>query len=349
MKNINLLTISFTGALLLLVNFNWKYAGETIIFQGFANNKELNINLENAATVKALHVEPGQRVKKGDILLEVTRSSIEISQSDINNDILNLQSQHQVWESGLRNSIQTLEAQKNERKNELESAIRKLESEININSTLIKDIESIEQAKDNWGRNPRQVELTGLKKDLKLSMTTFDTSIRKLKRELNNPNHPLQSQIEKLNDNLEFVQEEEENLRIIAKQEGVIGSIFCKVGENIPAFSTFLTMYEESPNHVKAYVLENLILKVSFNDTLTIQSVSNPKESTSGVVIGMGSRIVEIPPRLRKNPNIISYGREIEIKIPENNPFLQNEKVGLKKYTGLHKSIILSNRTTTNQ
>lgn len=348
MKKINLLAISFIGAFILLVNFNWKYAGETIIFQGFANNKELNINLENPATVKALHVQPGQRVKKGDLLVEVTRPSIEISQSDINNDILTLQSQFQVWESGLRNSIRTLKAQKNERKNELESAISKLESEININAKLIKEIQSIDQVTDKYGSNPRQIELDGLKADLSLSMATFDSSIRKLQRELNNSNHPLHSQIEKLNDNLEFVNEEEQSLRIFAQHEGVIGTILCKVGENIPAFTSFLTMYEESPNHVKGYVLENLILKVDFNDTLIIQSVSNPEETTNGVVTGMGSRIVEIPPRLRKNPDLISYGREVEIKIPSQNPFLQNEKVSLKKYTAHHKSLILTDVTYTN-
>jgi hypothetical protein len=46
-------------------------------------------------------------------------------------------------------------------------------------------------------------------------------------------------------------------------------------------------------------------------------------------VIGMGHRIVEIPERLRKIPEIKTYGREVLIQIPSDNKFLQKEKVVL--------------------
>lgn len=327
----NLLAIGFVAAAALLFNFNWKYSSEIVVLYGFANNQELNINMEHAANVQSIYVQPGQRVQKGDVLLEVNRASIAVSQSNINHDIQNLYSQYQIWESGLSNSIRTLKAQKVERKNELQSAIKKLESEMSINATLIKEIDSVDPIKDANGNNPRQIELNGLIADLRLSMRTFDAEINKLHRELKNPENPLLIQIEKLNNNLSFVQDEEESLSIVAQQEGIIGTIFCKVGENIPAFSPYLTIYEESPNHVKGYVLESLILKVNVGDTLQIQSVSHPEESIYGAVIGMGSRIVEIPSRLRKNPAFVTYGREVEIKIPSQNPFLQNEKVILKR------------------
>ena len=327
----NLLAIGFVAAAALLFNFNWKYSSEIVVLYGFANNQELNINMEHAANVQVIYVQPGQKVQKGDVLLDVNRASIAVSQSNINHDIQNLYSQYQIWESGLSNSIRTLKAQKVERKNELQSAIKKLESEMSINATLIKEIDSVDPIEDANGNNPRQIELNGLIADLRLSMRTFDAEINKLHRELKNPENPLLIQIEKLNNNLSFVQDEEESLNIVAQQEGIIGTIFCKVGENIPAFSPYLSIYEESPNHVKGYVLESLILKVNVGDTLQIQSVSHPEESIYGAVIGMGSRIVEIPPRLRKNPAFVTYGREVEIKIPSQNPFLQNEKVILKR------------------
>lgn len=345
MKRINVLAIGFVVAVALLFNFNWKYSSEIVVLYGFANNQELNINMEHPANVKAIYAQPGQRVQKGDVLLQVNRSSIAVSQSNLNHDIQNLYSQYQIWESGLQNSIRTLKAQKVERKNELQSAIKKLESEMNINASLIKEIDSIDPIKDANGNNPRQIELDGLKADLRLSMRTFDSEINKLQKELNNPENPLLIQIEKLNNNLSFVQDEEESLNVVAKQDGVIGTILCKVGESIPAFTPYLTMYEESPNHVKGYVLESLILKVNVNDTLEIQSVSHPEESINGVVVGMGSRIVEIPPRLRKNPTFVTYGREVEIKIPSENPFLQNEKVILRRISPNAKVWAASDRS----
>lgn len=338
MKKINLLVIIFISALGLILNFNFKYTSDAVVFYGFANNKELIVNLENSALVKLIYVKPGQNVTKGQKLVEVSRSSIAVTQSDINHDISNLQSQYQIWESGLRNSIRTLRAQKTERKNELQSAINQLDSEMKINATLIKEIESIDQVKDHNGNNPRQIELDGLKADMRLSMNTYNSEIRKLEKELNNPENPLLIQIEKLSDNLDFVNEEEKNLTITAPNDGVVGSILCKVGENIPSFTPYLTIYEQSPNHVKGYVLESLILNIENNDTVNVQSVSHSDLAIEGVVIGMGSRIVEIPSRLRKNPAFPSYGREIEIKIPSDNPFLQNEKVILKT-SAVHKTI----------
>ena len=45
------------------------------------------------------------------------------------------------------------------------------------------------------------------------------------------------------------------------------------------------------------------------------------------MITGLGSRIVEIPDRLRKNPDLKTYGREVLISIPPTNFFLQKEKV----------------------
>ena len=330
MKKLNLLTFIFSIALIYLIAFNWNHYSEVMVFYGFANNQEININLENSAKVKNILISPGQRVSKGDILIQATRSSIAVSQSDINYDISKLESQYHLWESGLKNSLRTLRAQKIEQKNQLENAISKLESEMKINETLIKGIESIDQVKDHNGSNPRKIQLDGLKEDLRLSMITYNSEIGKIQKELSNTKNPIKIQIAKLGNNLEFVNEEESNLNITAPNDGVVGSIFCKIGENIPAFSPYLTIYEEVPTHVKGYVLESMIPNIEKKDSLKVQSVSHSGLSITGVVSGMGSRIIEIPTRLRKNPNFSTYGREIEIRIPKQNPFLQNEKVILK-------------------
>ena len=330
MKKINLFLLVFIGAAIAVAGFNWQYASETIIFYGFAENKELKINLENPVTIKAMHVIPGQRVVKGDKLLEVSRSGIALSQSDLHHEISKLQSQHQLWESGLKNSIRSLKAQKNEKMNELQSAISKLDSEMRINESLIKDIESIKQVKDHNGKNPNQIRLDGLRNELKLSMQNYDAEIRKIERELYKSENPLKIQVDKLKEELNFVNQEQKDLIIVTPISGIIGNVNCKIGEKLPSFSTILTIYEETPTEVKGYVLESLILKVNQSDSIQVQSVSHPEMAIKGIVTGMGSRIVEIPARLRKNPNFITYGREIQIQIPSNNDFLQKEKVILK-------------------
>ena len=49
--------------------------------------------------------------------------------------------------------------------------------------------------------------------------------------------------------------------------------------------------------------------------------------SCRGIVTGLGSRVVETPVRLRKIPEVSTYGREILVSIPPDNSFIQKEKV----------------------
>ena len=170
-----------------------------------------------------------------------------------------------------------------------------------------------------------------MKKELDLAVKPLESEIKKMKDELIAPQNPFKIQIEKLKNELGFVHQEEQKLLIYAPGDGIAGSIFCKTGEQHSAFSTLLTFYEENPTHVKAYVLENLILRVNMGDDIEVHSgVNSSSIECMGRVIGMGSRIIEIPERLRKNPSFKTYGREILIEIPFNNEFLQKEKVVLK-------------------
>ena len=174
--------------------------------------------------------------------------------------------------------------------------------------------------------------------DLNLSVRPLVAEIRKLRNELNAPDNPIKIQIDKLKTELGFVHQEEEKLKLFAPTDGIVGTIFCKAGEQLPSFQTLITFYEENPTQVKAYVIEKLILKVKLGDSILVTSGNNPSDTNVGVVTGMGSRIVEIPERLRRNPMFKTYGREILIEIPPENNFLQKEKVTLKLATNKYLS-----------
>jgi multidrug resistance efflux pump len=330
MKKINYHLVASFVTLICLLTFNWQYGNETIVFFGFAENKEMEIRLDNPVTISKIYVTPGSKVQEGDILMEVSRAGLELTQSDLNHEVAKLQSQLQLWEANIKANISRLSALKDARISEINNQIDQLESEMNINQSLIKDLKSIQPAKDQRGSSPYQIKVQGLKKELKLSVKPLESEIRKLKAELATEENPLRIQINKLLEELGFVQEEEEKLKIYATSHGIVGSIFCKIGEQISAFTTLMTFYEENPTQIKGYVLENLMLKVKMGDTISVNSTVKENDSLKGAIIGMGSRIVEIPERLRKNPAFKTYGREVIIRIPFDNSFLQSEKVTCK-------------------
>lgn len=329
MKYINWHFVAVMGTLIALVSFNWKYGNETLIFFGFAENKELEIRLKNPVTVQRVYVTPGTKVKEGDLLLEVTRSGLDLEASDLSHEIAKLESQLKLWESNLKGTISRLMAQKTAKEGLIISQIEQLESEMSINKSLIQGLESIAPAKDGTGRSPSDIKIEGLRNELNLAVKPLDSEIRKLRQELNASGNPIKIQIDKLKENIGFVQQEEGELKVLAPADGIVGSVFCLDGEQFPSFQTLMTLYEENPTQVKGYVLESLILKVNMGDSVLVNSEVQ-EASKLGKVVGMGSRIVEIPERLRKNPVFKTYGREILIEIPPDNNFLQKGKVVLK-------------------
>ena len=54
---------------------------------------------------------------------------------------------------------------------------------------------------------------------------------------------------------------------------------------------------------------------------------TNRKYHIEGRVSEIGARIVEYPSRLKANQNIPMWGQELFIKIPEDNEFLNGERV----------------------
>jgi len=53
--------------------------------------------------------------------------------------------------------------------------------------------------------------------------------------------------------------------------------------------------------------------------------------------VGVGSRIIEYPLRLKKRPEMQLWGREVEIHLPDGNPFLLGEKVMIQ--TSAHNQV----------
>ena len=125
---------------------------------------------------------------------------------------------------------------------------------------------------------------------------------------------------------------EKNGLAICAPIKGVIGSVSFKEGEKVSPFSSILTLHTKSPSYVKGYIHENAYNRVAVKSKVKIVSLAGSNDKTIGEVVGVGSRIVEFPLRLRKRPDIQVWGREVQIKIPEENKFLLGEKILITAY-----------------
>ena len=331
MRRINVLYIVAIGVLAVLLQLGGQYAKQTVTFFGFAENKETEINLSHPVEVREIHVLPGQEVKEGELLMEVAHANTELKLNRVNADIAELSAKDNLRATTLRSEIRKLEAEKLNQYYEIQSKIEEIQTEMELNKALVKGLKSITISANTADSlaNPKQLRINQLKKELEDFVKPIDIEIAQLKSELVKGQNPYKIQIEKLEKDRQYFQNEQEKLAITAPTDGLIGTIHVKHAENLSSFATLITFYEENPTLVKGYIHESLILEVDLGDELEVMSSLHPEHQCRGTVVGLGSRIVEIPERLRKMPEIKVYGREVLVSIPKDNYFLQKEKVVL--------------------
>ncbi len=329
MKKINLLYIASIPLAFFLYYMNLQLSQSSAFFYGFAENKETELSHDKSVLIHQILVTPGQEVSKGQLLMEVRQSTMDFKLDNVNHDLERLTLLAQQQKQNLRDRIQQLQTKRKSRVAEIEVEIRNLESSIQFNKDLYKDLKTIAPQTEETKETPSTIRLKALKESLALVTEPIDVEIAQLETALTMIKTPSQVQKQKLKGEREFLEQEQEKLSILAPSEGIIGNILCKEGENISAFSTLINFYERNPTLVKGFVHESLILKVQAGDSLLVSSSLHPEHHIQGKVIGLGSRIVEIPERLRKIPDFKTYGREVLISIPAKNSLLQKEKVML--------------------
>jgi len=304
---------------------------DSVTFYGFAENKETEINMENPTEIKRIHVTTGEKVKKGAVLLDVVSSDLSMEISSTSYQIEELQSRYQLWQSDLDWRISQYKLELNEKTSKIQSEIDQYSAQLEQNIKLVAIMDNgLSPSTDGSAMgNPIALKIRALKKERNYARSIINTEIGKLESERHDSNSPLLSQIKSLEKEQEYYETKKQSQTIVAPSDGLVGSIHCKEDENIPSFQTLITFYDESPTLVIGYIHEEHMLKVNVNDTIAISSTTRPGIQNIGIVRTRGSRIVEIPPRLRKIKEFITYGREIIIEIPPDNPFLQKEKVTL--------------------
>lgn len=70
------IAIIWVGALGILLGLGVYLSSERMSFMGVADSRELQINFEYPVEIKRIHVLPGQRVSKGDLLVELNQSEL---------------------------------------------------------------------------------------------------------------------------------------------------------------------------------------------------------------------------------------------------------------------------------
>ena len=315
------------------------YSGqETTNFQGFAESNETTINTEIPVSIKKVLVMEGDTVSKGQKLAEFESQDLSFRIATIRTQLLQLEAKKGMSKAEIQSKILQNKAQERAVISELDSQIKTLENQLKINRELSGGLKSVRIKHDDSAKNPIEIQIEALKSAKEERRKEFAETNRMYKRMLSEDYTPEKIETQKLTEELESLEKKNADMALYAPFSGIIGSVFnkngngervfLKGGEKVAAYSPVMSIINNEPSFVKGYIPESHFSAIKIGETVTITSTNN-KTPISGVVTGLGGRIIPLPSRLLKNQNLPLWGREIVVKIPENNGFILGEKVNI--------------------
>ncbi len=327
MKSFNYIYLLVIPLAYLLFWMGQQASGETAFFYGFAENKETEISHDQDVMVSELLVDPGEVVQKGQELMIVDRYNLEKVVDQAQTEADRIRINESVERSRISKDISILENEKTSRLSEIAQQMAVLKEDIGQKEKTYKTLLGKEVSTFQNVATGEKDELKKLEIQLEAERKQYDLELEKLKHQKTLMGKEEAVMLKKVNAQIDYLKEEKDRLIVKAPSDGIIGTIHVRAGEFVSSFNTLISFYERNPTAVKGYVHESMILEVQVGDSLTVSSINQPDNIILGQVIGLGTRIVEIPERLRKVPEHKTYGREVLISIPSKNPLLQKEKV----------------------
>ena len=321
--------IIITG-IFLVIAFRPEFHKELSFF-GFAESRATEINYNYPVVVDRILVQEGEEVKAGQVLMELSRRRSKETLEDQSFRIAQLQAEEELWKQKLEYEIEEVRIDFQTRLAEIDRKIESTQKEIAYNKSLIENLQSIDPVETSY--NPLEDELASYLHEKADLVQLYENKIKGLEEELALGQNPFREQINRYVAEQEF-EESQINIPILvtAPTDGLVGNISCKEEEHIPSYSTLITFYEPHSGVIIGYIHEDLTLEVEIGQDYTIASLKDENIYYPGKVIGLGSRIVEIPSRLRKVETVKAYGREVLIEVSTDNSFLQKEKVSITYY-----------------
>jgi multidrug efflux pump subunit AcrA (membrane-fusion protein) len=136
---------------------------------------------------------------------------------------------------------------------------------------------------------------------------------------------------EALERQLDELEERQREIVLTAPCDGFVSSIDSQIGEVVilPDFPV-LSITEEKPSSIIAYVNENLAGHFTASKEVEIVKGSEPKQIGKSEITYIGPRVEQLPTRLWRNPAVPQWGRLMQIEIPLGMKLIPGELVGIR-------------------
>lgn len=309
--------------LLVLVPLARKIQQRPTAFYGIAENQDVDLSLEHPVLVKRILVKEGEAVSEGQLLMELERTNVPFLRASLQQEQRQLEAEKEETMAKGRSRRQELEQAKITAAFELENELAILNAEQAQNEKLVQGLESV-TTETSASKNP---EIIALQAEQATIAQPYDQQIGNLQKEVQAELRSLDTRLEQVALELTELAREEDALLLKAPVAGVIGRVNFVPGEQASARETLVNIYRQHPDQVTTYIPEGQLSSLRLGDSLVVRSVQDQDYFITGRIIGLGNKIRELPMRMRRDPAVQAWGREVLLRIPENNGLMQGERV----------------------
>ena len=317
------LSIAWIAGLIMAIVLGFMYQGKAAMFRGIAEASETTISLSSPTEIVKVHVVPGQEIQVGDTIVEINRPDLTLRR-----EIDSLEGRSNLSSAEIDQKVAEVKANLETRRLTLSAEIRNLETEYQNNKAISAKLKSLSNSKSQSdGNDAMAMRIKSLKNELALATKSANEQIALLRGSGRLQKTTGKSEAENLKKELEELQKQQEELIQIAKENWVVGDVNVRDGEKVSSFAPIVTLTHKRPTLVRGYINEQIYQNMNVGEAVKVTTLAGTGKAVIGEVVGLSSRIVPFPTRMWKMPEMPVYGREVTIKISEDNPFLLGEMV----------------------
>lgn len=321
---INPVYIVMVLGLLILVPFTRHLQQRPTSFYGIAENQDLDLSLEYPVVVEAVYIKEGQSIKEGQVLAILQRNDIPFQEATLDQDTRRLLAEKNELLTNRQNDLRQIDQEQNDALFQIDKEIGILQAELDRNSSLLEGLSSVEGAGPANTDNP---EIAALQAERSTLAATFDTQRKNIRQEAAAKLQSLETRLQQISIEQGEIQRQTEALELRAPADGIAGSVNFVPGEQIARGETILNIYQLHPNQVITFIPEGQLTDLRMGDSLLVSSLQNPDYIINGKIIGLGNKIRELPVRMRRDPAVQAWGREVLLDIAGENDLMQGERV----------------------
>lgn len=314
----------FAGILLislLLVNTQF-FKGNTS-FLGVSYSDAYTINSDRAATIIKTYVSPGKTVSAGDTLITLYSPALELDIEKLRKELILMESEIEEKNELLESELALFDSEKQQSTQSFSAEINQLTQRLALQKQLVG---SESDASDSNQNNEVELQIESLKQQLSLELQAIDIRVNDVTQEHLFDVSQIRARQELARQELQWKERMVDNLTRVAQANGVVERVYVKPQEQVDSFTPLLSLNPRHPTSIVGYLVGQKDRNKQLGDTVLVRSSERSSLTSSGVITGFGS-VVALPTILQNSSSITTFGLEIFIEIPEDNPLPVGEKV----------------------